>query len=63
MVKVENIPCKTSKRGDSGFLPSKDTFLICIDQEVSACILARYFKGIESNNSNAVIVRITEDEE
>ncbi len=59
---IKNIPCQTFRKVKGVNLPAKDTFLICIDQEVSACILARYFKGIEGNNSNAVIVRITEDE-
>jgi hypothetical protein len=62
VVKVENIPCQTSRRSDSGFLPSKDMYIVNVGTNVGGCILARYFKGIEGDGSNAVIVRITEDE-
>lgn len=63
MAKIENIPCQTSRISDGSFLPSKDMYIVNIGTNVGGCILARYFKGIEGNNSNAVIVRIKEDEE
>ena len=62
MAKIENIPCKTSRRGDGGFLPSKDMYIINVGTSVGGCVLARYGRGIEGDGSNAVIVRITEDE-
>lgn len=53
---IENIPCATSRVSKGEFVSSQDLKLINVGQEEAGTILSRYWKGIEGDHSNAIIV-------
>ena len=53
---LENIPCATSRVNKGEFASSQDLKLINVGQEEAGTILSRYWKGIEGDHSNAIIV-------
>lgn len=53
---IENIPCATSRVNKGEFASSQDLKLINVGQEEAGTILSRYWKGIEGDHSNAIIV-------
>ena len=53
---VENIPCQTERFFGGQFAKSDEYTLDKVGKEVSSAILSRYYKGIEGNHSDAVIV-------
>lgn len=53
---IENISCATSRVNKGEFASSQDLKLINVGQEEAGTILSRYWKGIEGDHSNAIIV-------
>ena len=53
---IENIPCSTSRVNKGEFTSSQDLKLINVGQEEAGTILSRYWKGIEGDHSNTIIV-------
>ena len=53
---IENISCTTSRVNKGEFSSSQDLKLINVGQEEAGTILSRYWKGIEGDHSNAIIV-------
>ena len=53
---IENISCVTSRVNKGEFASSQDLKLINVGQEEAGTILSRYWKGIEGDHSNAIIV-------
>lgn len=53
---IENISCVTSRVNKGEFASSQDLKLINVGQEEACTILSRYWKGIEGDHSNAIIV-------
>ena len=58
-VKIENITCQTDRKikGGKEFGTVDDLKLRNINTDIAGAVISRYWKGIEGDNSNAVIVR------
>lgn len=55
-VLTENIPCTTSRVVNGKFADVDDLSLININKTESGAVVSRYYKGIEGDHSDAVIV-------
>ena len=51
-----NYPATIAKSIDGVFISAGEMYLKDIGKKVANCVVARYYKGIEGDNSNAVLV-------
>lgn len=55
-MKINNHPATIGRSIDGVFLGVEGMFLKDIDKEIANAVLSRYYKGLEADNSNAVLV-------
>lgn len=53
---IELIPCNNCKSRDGKFLSSSEMTMKNLGKELANTVCARYYKGIEGDNADAVIV-------
>jgi len=56
LLKCRNYPATIRRSLNGKFLSVNDISIIDINKEIANTVLARYWKGIEADNSNCVIV-------
>ena len=56
-IKCHNYPATIRRSKDGKFLSVKDMFIEDLGKDRDNAILARYYKGLEAESSNCVIVK------
>ena len=57
LFKCRNCPATIRRSRDGKFLSVKDMFVEDLGKDIANTILARYYKGLEAESSNCVIVK------
>lgn len=58
--KCINHPATIGRSKDGVFLDMDEMYLKDIDKKIANAVVARYYKGLEADNSNAVLVEFYE---
>ena len=58
--KCSNYPCTVRKVKDGKSLSADEMYLESINKKLANTVVARYYKGLEGDNSNAVLVIVYE---
>ena len=57
-----NVPITISKKQDGRFLSCNDMFIKDIDSDIATTIISGYYKGMDRDNANGVLVVEKENE-